>query len=89
MNDVALLAALAILLSLCLGLVRVWLGPDTADRLLAAQLIGTSGVAVLLLLATVSAAPALADVALVLALLAAVAVAALTAREAAGEAGDD
>ena len=46
-----------------------------------AQLLGTGGVALLLLLSTLLALPALTDVALVLALLAVVAVASMTRRE--------
>jgi multicomponent Na+:H+ antiporter subunit F len=61
-----------LLVNMSLGLVRVALGPTPADRMLAAQLFGTTGVAVLLLLAEVLAAPALRDVALVFALLAVV-----------------
>ncbi len=40
-----------ILLMVALGLVRILRGPDTSDRLMAAQLIGSGGVAILLLLA--------------------------------------
>jgi multicomponent Na+:H+ antiporter subunit F len=75
-------AALALMLSLLLGLIRVLRGPSAADRLMAAQLLGTTGVGLLLLLAPVLGSAALIDVALVLALLAVVAVAALTGREA-------
>jgi multicomponent Na+:H+ antiporter subunit F len=74
-------AALALMLSLLLGLIRVLRGPSPADRLMAAQLIGTTGVGLLLLLAPVLGSAALIDVALVLALLAVVAVAALTGRQ--------
>ena len=63
-----------LLLTVLLGLVRVLLGPTPADRMLAAQLFGTTGVAVLLLLAEVLPAPPLRDVALVLALLSVLAV---------------
>jgi multicomponent Na+:H+ antiporter subunit F len=66
-------AALFLLLNVIAGMVRVLLGPTRADRMLAAQLFGTSGVAVLLLLAEGQARPALRDVALVFAVLAAVA----------------
>lgn len=51
---------------------RVLRGPTAADRMLAAQLFGTTAVAVLLLLAETSGVAALRDVALVFALLAAV-----------------
>lgn len=72
--------ALILLLSLAVGLLRVLRGPTPADRMLAAQLFGTTGVAILLLLADVLAAPALIDVALIVALLAAVALIAFVRR---------
>jgi multicomponent Na+:H+ antiporter subunit F len=65
--------AVFLLLNLVAGLARVWRGPTPADRMLAAQLFGTTGVAILALLAQATAQPALRDVALVLALLAAIA----------------
>jgi multicomponent Na+:H+ antiporter subunit F len=66
------------MLSLSLGLVRVLLGPGAGNRMLATQLIGTTGVGMLLLLGSLFEQPALFDVALILALLAAVAAAAFT-----------
>ncbi len=42
---------LFLLLNICLGLVRVWRGPTVADRLLTTQLFGTTGMAVLIILA--------------------------------------
>lgn len=62
-----------LLLNLAAGMWRVMHGPTAADRMLAAQLFGTTAVAVLLLLAQVMQRPALRDIALVFALLAAVA----------------
>jgi multicomponent Na+:H+ antiporter subunit F len=59
-----------------LGLLRIFYGPAAADRMMAAQLIGTGGVAVLLLLAVGTETPPVVDVALLLALLAAFASAA-------------
>jgi multicomponent Na+:H+ antiporter subunit F len=59
-----------ILALLALGLVPILRGPGDADRMMATQLIGTGGIATLLLLGTVSAVPAAIDVALTLALLA-------------------
>jgi multicomponent Na+:H+ antiporter subunit F len=59
-----------ILAMLALGLLSVLRGPGDADRMMAAQLIGTGGIAVLLLLGTVADVPAAIDVALTLALLA-------------------
>jgi multicomponent Na+:H+ antiporter subunit F len=66
-----LTAALGLILALlALGLVRILRGPGNADRMMAAQLIGTGGIACLLLLGAVTAVPAATDVALTLALLA-------------------
>lgn len=67
-----LLAAVVLLLAVGVGLVRVALGPTHAERVMAAELFGTAGVALLLVLAEVESAPALRDVALVFALLASV-----------------
>jgi len=64
-------AAAFVLGTVALGLVRLLRGPGNADRMLAAQLLGTGGVAVLLLLGVASGVRAAADIALVLALLAA------------------
>jgi multicomponent Na+:H+ antiporter subunit F len=78
--------ALVLLLTLSTGLVRVVRGPTPSDRLMAAQLLGTTGIATLLVLAPVVRVPALVDVALVFALLASVAVAAFTRRRETGDA---
>jgi len=64
--------ALFLLLTLVAGLWRVLRGPTPADRMLAAQLFGTTAVACLLLLAQALDKPPLRDVAPVFALLAAV-----------------
>lgn len=72
MNDFYLGTAVFLLLTVAAGLVRVWKGPGPADRMLVAQLFGTTGVAVLLLAAEAWNDVHLKDVALVLALLAAV-----------------
>lgn len=71
MNAFLVGAAAFILAMVGLGLVRVLRGPGDADRTLAVQLLGTGGVAVLLLEATATGVPALVDVGLTLALLAA------------------
>lgn len=63
-------AALFILLAMAAGLMRVFRGPAAADRLMAAQLAGSGGVAVLLLLAAAMGNPAIIDVALMLGILA-------------------
>jgi multicomponent Na+:H+ antiporter subunit F len=67
-----LILVLFLLLNLVAGMWRVQRGPTGPDRMLAAQLFGTTAVAVLLLLAQVGDNSALRDVALVFALLAAV-----------------
>ena len=72
----ALYSAL-LLLTIMIGLGRVVLGPARVDRLLAIQLFGTTGTALLLVLAQSQEQPAVRDVALLLGLLAAVASAAL------------
>ena len=64
--------ALFLLLNLVVGIWRVMNGPRSADRMLAAQLFGTTAVALLLLLAQATSDFALLDVALVLAVLAAI-----------------
>ena len=65
-----------VLAVVAVGLTRVLRGPSDADRMMAAQLLGTGSVAALLLLATGVRAAALVDAAVILALLAAFAVAA-------------
>ena len=72
--------ALFLLLNVVAGLVRILRGPTRADCMLAAQLFGTTGVAILLLLAPALGMAALYDVALVFALLAAVATVAFVSR---------
>ena len=57
------------LLTVAVGLARILLGPRDADRMMAAQLLGTGGIAVLLL-ASSGGLTGTADMALVLALLA-------------------
>lgn len=66
-------AALFLLFTVAVGMLRILRGPAPGDRMLAAQLFGTAGVAILLLLSRGLDRPALVDVALVFALLAAVA----------------
>jgi multicomponent Na+:H+ antiporter subunit F len=63
-------AAIFILVMAGVGLVRILRGPSDADRILSVQLIGSGGVAVLLLLSAATQTPAIMDVALMLALLA-------------------
>jgi multicomponent Na+:H+ antiporter subunit F len=79
MSEFHLAVALFLLLNVAGGLVRILRGPTAPDRMLAAQLFGTTGVAILLLLAE-TGLPALRDIALTFALLAAVATVAFVQR---------
>ena len=71
MIEFLLTAACFILVMVALGLWRVLRGPAAADRMMAAQLLGTGGIAALLLCGAAAGQPLLIDVALILALLAA------------------
>ena len=71
MADFLLAAAGFVLSMVALGLARILRGPGDADRIMAAQLLGTGGIAALLLLSEATGVPAGVDIALVLALLAA------------------
>jgi multicomponent Na+:H+ antiporter subunit F len=73
-------AAVTLLLTLLAGFIRVFRGPTPADRMLAAQLFGTTGVAVLALLSRVEEIPALLDAAMVFAVLAAITIIAFVRR---------
>jgi multicomponent Na+:H+ antiporter subunit F len=82
MNEFLLAAAALILAIVALGLALVLRGSAPADRMMAAQLMGTGGIAVVLLLGMASGLPGTLDVALTLALLAAFAsIAFVKARE--------
>jgi multicomponent Na+:H+ antiporter subunit F len=70
MHDFLVGAASFVLAMVALGLLRIFWGPAEADRMMAAQLLGSGGVAALLLLAVATQTPAIVDVALMLALLA-------------------
>jgi multicomponent Na+:H+ antiporter subunit F len=76
MADFLLAAAGFVLAMVALGLVRILRGPSVADRIMAAQLLGTGAIAVLLLGAAATGQSGAADVAVSLALLAAFASAA-------------
>lgn len=71
MNGFLFAVAALVLATVALGLVRILRGPGDAERMMAAQLLGTGGVAVLLLLAMATGNGAAVNVALTLALLAA------------------
>lgn len=79
--DAALVGlAVFLLANLLVALQRILRGPTDADRMLTALLFGTTGVAVLLLLAEAGSVPALVDAALVFVLLAVISAAAFTER---------
>jgi len=80
LNDFYLGVAVFLLLNILLGLVRIVRGPTPLDRMLTAQLFGTAGVAILLLLGTALDLPMLRDVALLFALLGALATVAFVRR---------
>ena len=67
-----------LLISLLIGLYRIFRGPGDLDRLMSIQLVGTTGVAILLIGGALWDEMALIDTALILALLAAVSAAAFT-----------
>jgi multicomponent Na+:H+ antiporter subunit F len=69
--DFLLAAAGLVLTMVALGMARILWGPGDADRIMAAQLLGTGAIATLLLLGEAMNVPAAVDVALTLALLAA------------------
>ena len=70
MDTLYLAIAIFLLLNVLGGLIRILIGPSRGDRMLAAQLFGTTGVAIILLLAEALDQPALRDIALVVVLLA-------------------
>ena len=81
MTTFTLLSAALLALSLGLGLIRVFKGPTIEDRMISVQLVGTTGVGLLLLTGPLLGIASSVDLALVLALLGAVSVAALTRRQ--------
>ena len=77
-------AAGFVLTMVALGLVVILRRPAEVDHMMAAQLLGTGGVAILFLLATATKTPPIVDVALLLALFAAFAAVAFV-RSASGQ----
>jgi len=71
MAEFLLASAAFVVVTVAIGLLRILRGPGDADRIMAVQLLGTGGIAALLLGGTASSDPARNDVALALALLAA------------------
>jgi multicomponent Na+:H+ antiporter subunit F len=88
MAEFLLGASVFVLAMVALGLARILRGPNDADRMMAAQLLGTGGIAALLLLGAASGVDAIVDVALTLALLAAFATIAFVKASAPGAAED-
>jgi multicomponent Na+:H+ antiporter subunit F len=81
-------ALILLLLAVAGGFVRVGIGPEPADRMMGAQLVGTGGIAIVVLLAVRMERAAILDVALLLALLAALASVAFVKSQSADDAGD-
>jgi multicomponent Na+:H+ antiporter subunit F len=71
MADFLLWMAAFVVLMVALGLVRVARGPGRAERMMAAQLLGTGAIGALLLFGAATGEAAVVDVALTLALLSA------------------
>ncbi len=71
MTEFLLGAAAFVVLLVAVGLLRVLRGPGAADRLMATQLLGTGGIAAVLLIGAATGEGAAIDIALTLALLAA------------------
>jgi multicomponent Na+:H+ antiporter subunit F len=71
MADFMLSAGAFVVLMVALGLLRVARGPGRAERMMAAQLLGTGAIGALLLFGVASGESAVFDVALTLALLSA------------------
>lgn len=80
MDKAYAMMAIFLMLNLLAGLFRIYAGPTPADRLLATQLLGTTGTAVLLVFAMWFGQRALIDAAMVFALLAAVTLIAFVCR---------
>jgi multicomponent Na+:H+ antiporter subunit F len=81
-----------LLATVALGMVRILRGPADADRMMAAQLLGSGGIAALLLLGAAAGVDSVIDLSLTLALLAALATVAFvkfTTLPACGESGPD
>ena len=73
MTAILMGCALVLLGTIAVGLWRIYYGPTPCDRMMSAQLFGTTGVAMLLILAEAVDMPAARDTALIFALLAAMA----------------
>lgn len=85
MPDVFMLAAVLLLATLCVALLRALRGPGRIDRIMAAQLVGTGGVGVALVLGAARNDPSMLDAALIGTLLASIAVSAYVCGSAVGQ----
>jgi multicomponent Na+:H+ antiporter subunit F len=70
MSEFLLAASIFILATVAVGLIRVLRGPGNAERMMAAQLVGSGGIASLLTAGTATGVSAATELALTLALLA-------------------
>jgi multicomponent Na+:H+ antiporter subunit F len=86
--DILHLFAAAVLLAVAGSLIRIYRGPTPADRIMGAQLAGTGGIAILMLIAFAGGNWAALDVGLILALLAALAAVGFIKAASADGAGD-
>ena len=77
MNAFFLAAAVAVMLTVCAGLIRVFRGPAPTDRIMAVQLVGSGALGALVLLVPPSGREVFTDIALLLAVLTPVAVVAV------------
>ena len=80
MTTIYLILALILLLSIVFGLLRIIWGPTAADRMMVAQLFGTCGVAILLLISKALGQLIIEDVALIFAMLAVLSIVAFVCR---------
>lgn len=71
MGEVLLASAVLVLAAVAAGLARVLRGPGNTERIMAAQLLGTGGIAALLLFGAAADSSSAIDLALMLAMLAA------------------
>lgn len=81
MDTFYLVLCILLLANMAAAMIRIIRGPTSADRLMTAQLFGTTGVGILIILAEWQTLPALRDTALVFAVLAVLLVFVLTHRE--------
>jgi multicomponent Na+:H+ antiporter subunit F len=89
MHEFQLASAMIVIVTVAAGLARVLRGAGDAERMMAAQLLGTGGIAALLLFGVASGSAGALDLALTLALLAAFAAIAFVKKGSTRERPDD